>query len=148
MPTSLPETAFRHLIASCDLRLHWLMSWHEDREITPGMPDLHYVMKGEPDERFRVGWLELKAINTRLSKTNRIGVKPSQHQYNRAWARHMPIHFLVRVQDRVYLIPGAFSKELATAFCEADLGALCITNFHKSDLVEKLPQFLRDITKI
>ena len=65
---SLPESKLRR---SVDSRMagSWLFTWHEDREISPGVPDLHYVMKptgeiGDIGTEYRVGWLELKAIDT------------------------------------------------------------------------------------
>lgn len=124
------------------------MTWHEDREITPGVPDLHYVMKGEPGEEFRVGWLELKAIDTRITKTQRIGVEPSQHQYLRRWVPYMPIHFMVRIQERIYIVPGKWAKELSQACCEADMKLLSLLDFDQQQLAEVLPPFLKEITRI
>jgi hypothetical protein len=142
-----PETKLRQYI-QYPMAEHWMMSWHEDREITPGMPDLHYVMKGPPDQKFRVGWLELKAIDTRITKSQRIGVEPSQHQYFRRWTPHMPIHFMVRIQTRIYIVPGAWARELSQACCDTDMKVLSLIDFEQSQLAEILPPFLREITRI
>ncbi len=143
----LPETKLRSYIIA-PMKEHWMMTWHEDREITPGVPDLHYVMKGEPGEQFRVGWLELKAIDTRITKSQRIGVEPSQHQYLRRWVDHMPIHFMVRIQEQIYIVPGKWARELSQACCEADMKLLSTINFPQQQLEIVLPPFLKEITRI
>lgn len=143
----LPETKLRSYIID-PMKEHWMMTWHEDREITPGVPDLHYVMKGDPGEVFRVGWLELKAIDTRITKTQRIGVEPSQHQYLRRWVAHMPIHFMVRIQEQIYIVPGMWHRELSQACCEADMKLLSTINFPQQQLASVLPPFLKEVTRI
>lgn len=143
----LPETKLRQYIEP-RMRDQWMMTWHEDREITPGVPDLHYVMKGAPGEKYRVGWLELKAIDTKMSKSNRIGVEPSQHQYIRRWDEHMPIHFLIRIQDRIYVVPGKYSPGISAAATLNDIIGLSDINFDQSQISEVLPPFLKEITKI
>lgn len=144
---SLPETKLRHFIEP-QMREQWMMTWHEDREITPGVPDLHYVMKGPPEEKYRVGWLELKAIDTRITKSQRIGVEASQHQYLRRWVPYMPIHFLVRVQDHIYVVPGQWARELSQACCDTDMKLLSLIDFDKSQITSALPPFLKEITRI
>lgn len=143
----LPETKLRDYIKH-PMSEHWMMTWHEDREISPGVPDLHYVMKGNPGEEFRVGWLELKAIDTRITKSQRIGVEPSQHQYLRRWVPYMPIHFMVRIQDQIYIVPGKWARELTQACCDADMKLLCDINFQQQELAVALPPFLKEITRI
>lgn len=144
---SLPETRLRRDV---DALMHrfWAMAWHEDRTVSPGMPDLHFVMQGEEGEKFQCGWLELKAIDKPISPTNRIGVKPSQHQFNRGWAHIMPIYFLVAVQDRCFVIPGKWSRELAHADCIVDLLGMSVLDFSKSKMQDVLPPFLREVTRI
>lgn len=145
--TSLPETKFRR---SVDTRMvnKWVFTWHEDREISPGVPDLHYVMRSDHGFVYRVGWLELKAVDLNLTPSKRIHVEPSQHQYCRKWTPHMPIHFLVRVQERVFLIPGQLSPHISAANCRADLAVLAIAQFDEEDMEFELPNLLRDITRI
>lgn len=132
------------------MRDHWMMTWHEDREISPGVPDLHYVMCPEQGDmgKFRVGWLELKAIDKDISPKNRIGVESSQHQYIRRWVDHMPIHFMVRIIDRVFVVPGKFHKELQGASCYSDISVISDHQFHQSLITEELPPFLREVTRI
>jgi len=145
----LPELNFRHYIEP-RMRDHWMMCWHEDREISPGVPDLHYVML-DPNKagiQYRVGWLELKAIDKPIGKSHYIGVEASQHQYIRRWLPHMPIHFLVRVVDRVFVVPGKYHRELADARCAADLSVLADHQFHQALIAEELPSYLREQTVI
>lgn len=144
-----PELNFRHYLEP-KMRGFWMMTWHEDREISPGVPDLHYVPINQdyPSLEYRVGWLELKAIDKPLSKSTRISVEASQHQYIRRWDRYMPIHFLVRVVDRVYLIEGKYSKELSMATSDIDLMAISVDHFHQALIAEELPLLLRNITNI
>ena len=127
-----------------------MMTWHEDRQISPGVPDLHYVTLGQQGDsgRFRVGWLEVKALEKDISPKNKIGVEPSQHQYLRRWHPYMPIHFIVRVVDRVFVVPGKYHKEINGATCYADLAALSDHQFHQSLIAEELPPFLREVTRI
>lgn len=148
MATSLPEMKFRRSITDSAMGEHWLMTWHEDREISPGVPDLHYVMKGAPGEQFRVGWLELKALDTNITNTQRVKIEPSQHQYLRRWVSHMPIHFMVRVKDRVYVIPGKWARELTQATSLADVAVLCSIQFDLAGMAQALPPFLREVTKV
>jgi hypothetical protein len=158
MATSLPELKFRRFIEPL-MRDHWMMTWHEDREITPGVPDLHYVMKinetknmsvehpsHAPD--YRVGWLELKSIDVNVTASQRFKIEPSQHQYIRRWHRHMPIHFMVRTKDDVFVIPGKFHTELASAACLADVSILADLYFKDHDIATALPPFLRKITAV
>lgn len=147
--TSLPESKLRR---SVDARMagSWLFTWHEDREITPGVPDLHYVMKDidATGAGYRVGWLELKAIDKNLTPSQRLNVEPSQHQYCRKWCKAMPIHFLVRVQERIFLIPAEFSNYISAATCRADLAVIAIAQFDEEDMTEILPTILKQITRI
>jgi hypothetical protein len=158
MVMSLPELRFRRFIDPL-MADQWLMTWHEDREISPGVPDLHYVMKidnsvnlsvAHPDRvpTYRVGWIELKAKDTNVTKSQRITVEPSQHQYIRRWYPHMPIHFMVRIIDDVFVIPGKYHKELASAICLADVSILSDLHFKDRDIVVALPPFLRQVTAV
>lgn len=142
MSTSLPELRFRHQIVRTPIE--WNMTYHEDRTVSPGVPDLHYVI----DDTCRVGWLELKASFKALGKANRIKVEPSQHQYIRKWGKLMPIHFLIKIKDWIYLVPGAYHAELPNAVSEVDMKLLSVLDFHEDELTVKLSPFLRKLTQI
>jgi len=125
---------------------HWMLCWHEDREISPGVPDLHYIPKS--DEDHRVGWLELKALDVPLSKNHRIKVEPSQHQFIRKWRPYMPIHFLIRIKGDIFLIDGSYHAEIPMAAEISTLMSLSVKWFHQDDTVEVLPGILKTITRI
>lgn len=143
---SLPETQLRRSVDN-KMGPYWKMTWHEDREITPGVPDLHYVMT-ERDVDYRVGWLELKAINTQITASQRIHVQPSQLQYARRWHMVMPIHFLVRVQERIFVIDAKYADHITRATCRGDLAVIADIQFDEDQMEDFLPQFLRDLTRI
>lgn len=138
----LPEQKFRDYLEP-RMRDHWMMTWHEDRQVSPGVPDLHYVI----DMDCRVGWLEVKAIDKDISPKNKIGVEASQHQYIRRWHEYMPIHFLICIVERVFVIPGRYHKEIPDATCYADISALSDLQFQRQLIAEQLPIYLKDKTK-
>lgn len=74
----------------------WNMTWHEDREISPGVPDLSYVMRGGD---YEMGWLELKAGKD-------FEVESSQHRWIQRHLGLIPIHFLVALGDYWVLVDG------------------------------------------
>lgn len=150
-PKRKSEDAFRNILAKA-MKGHWAMTWHEDREISPGVPDLHYHMNGSDNENGRfeycVGWLELKSVNEDVTPSNRIGIEPSQHQYIRTWKDRMPIHFLVRIKSHIYLIPAERHSAMALAGSTQAVAELSIRSFPQEVISEFLPKILRDITRI
>lgn len=145
---NLEEDAFWQYIKRSGMLEQVMMCRHEDREISPGVPDLHYVPVGDPGESFRVGWLELKAKKLSLTSSNRIGVEPSQHQFMRRWLPHMPIHFLIRVKGKVYLIHGQYHPFVAGAESDDELEHLSVASFDHRDIATALPPLLKAITRI
>lgn len=121
-----------------------MMSWHEDGGISPGTPDLHYVV----DTDCRVGWLELKSKDREIGKSNRIQVEPSQHQYIRKWLPYMPIHFLIRANNIVYLVEGKYSSAVALMDSPNTICSISIAYFPQEDIRDKLPALLKTITRI
>lgn len=139
------ESVFRREVAQV-MEEHCLCTWHEDRIISPGVPDLHYVCKGLPGE-YRVGWLELKAISKFIG-AKRVHVEPSQHQYARKWGPHMPIHFLVKVGKKVYLIPSNMSREISLAVDDSYLVSAADHVFDMDSDFHTLPDKLKTITRV
>jgi hypothetical protein len=139
------ESIFRKEVAQA-MEGHCLYTWHEDRIISPGVPDLHYVCKGLPGE-YRVGWLELKAISA-FGDMKRVHVEPSQHQYARKWGPHMPIHFLVKVGKKAYLIPSSMSREISLAVDASYLAAAADHVYDMATDFHTLPDKLKTITRI
>ena len=143
MIRTLAETEFRKEV-NATISEECLFTWHEDRIISPGVPDLHYVCK---NGNFRVGWLELKAIR-KFGDGKKILIEPSQHQYMRKWGAAMPIHFLIKVGKSIYLIPSNASREISLATEESYLAAASVSKFTMGDDFHMLPHTLREITRI
>ena len=140
------ELNFRHLLAA-KMKGRWLMSWHEDREISPGIPDLHYVMMDDFND-YRVGWLELKAVDEELSSKVKIKIEPSQHQYITRWGNHTPIYFLIQVGKFVHLVDSQWHKEIPGMVETSALCGISMCWFRQDDIGTKLPTLLKSITRI
>ena len=119
------------------------MTWHEDRGISPGVPDLHYVI----DHDCVVGWLELKSIDTLISGSRRIKVEPSQHQYIRKWGELMPIHFLIRAKTEVFLVESKWHAAIPECDSNNSLLSLSVASFPQGNIGDVLPQLLKIITR-
>ncbi len=139
------EQKFREFITKSDMKHHWRMTWHEDHDVSPGVPDLHFVMKGGPHQ---VGWIELKSTDLPLKADNKIEIQPSQHQYIREWVLAMPIWFLVNVCGRCHLIKGHFHSHLAEVYDEAALMEMADIIFPKQEIALHLPDYLKGKTAI
>lgn len=142
MRMNTAELKFRHFLGPA-MAEHWMITWHEDRHISPGVPDLHYVI----DADCRVGWLELKAIEVELSKTHRVKVEPSQHQYIRRWRDLMPIHFLIRVKRIVYLVDGGHHAALPEIHNAHDMRLICAATCDQAEIAKVLTPALKTLTR-
>jgi hypothetical protein len=142
---SAVELKFRRFLGPA-MADQWMMTWHEDRHISPGVPDLHYVMIDEAAHR--VGWLELKAMDIELSKLYRIRVEPSQHQYIRRWVPMMPIHFLIRVKRVIYLVDGKHHDALPEIHNANDMRLICTATCDQADIAKVLTPALKTLTRI
>lgn len=116
-----PEGQFRDEV-SCAMRGLWTMTWHEDREISPGVPDLSYVMyRGE----YETGWIELKAT-WQEKGPYKFKIQPSQHRWIADHCGKIPVHFLVAVTEKVWLIDGSHHKLLSEKITEQELNDIGI----------------------
>jgi hypothetical protein len=114
------ETILREDIATC-MRGYWLMSWHEDREVNPGVPDISYTFN---DGKHETGWLELKAIAKPVNGRHKFILQPSQHRWIATHWEHIPIHFLLAIPDRFWLVPGQYHYMLTRAVNIDDLNSI------------------------
>lgn len=140
-----PESRFRGGIAKA-MYFHWLLTWHEDREINPGVPDISFVMKSGD---YETGWLELKAcmITAAKPKTN-FHIEPSQHTWMRNHAGIIPAYFLIQINDeRCYLVHGEKHQELAVPLTTEQLEALSMASFESTRIRQTLPALLQGLTR-
>lgn len=116
---SKPEDRFRAELLM-GMKNQWMVTRHENRpQVSPGTPDLSYVMKGGG---YETGWLELKASDeTDPEKKILIGLEPSQHQWIEKHHRSVPVYVLYKRGSKVYLISGSNHHSLAIAAKESDL---------------------------
>jgi hypothetical protein len=109
----------------------WLRTWHEDREISPGVPDLSYLMPGNCE----TGWLELK--------TGNYVVKPAQIDWIKKHSNRCPVHILLEWKDFWHIIPGAYIQLVAQ---HCDPVEVAIYNFAREQAREVLPEILTELT--
>lgn len=146
MSLNKPEAELWQQVRS-EMSGHWLATRHEDGEISPGVPDIHYVLLSG-DRRYRVGWLELKIIYAVSKNKHRVRIEPSQHQYIRRWGSHMPIHFLIGTASRVYLIDSIYHDVVSDISDYRELKLISVDHFNNTDIGTRLPPLLRNITRI
>jgi len=139
-----PEGEFRDYLDRA-MRGLWLMTWHEDREINPGVPDVSYVMNGLFHE---TGWLELKAIRYDEKKEeHKFTLEPSQHAWFEAHCKKIPVHLLLCLGDHfVFLVDSSFHKEFVRPLTIDKLRMISTATIPKSDLRFQLPDHLKRLT--
>ena len=111
------ELDFRRELSKA-MRHLWVLTWHEDREINPGVPDISYVI---PDCHHETGWLELKAIKPPLHDNYRFKIEPSQHRWIERHHMYVPVHFLLAAGDYVWFIAGKHHTQLLAPLNKRDL---------------------------
>lgn len=136
------EQKFWHLIQK-EMAGQWNVTRHEDKGVSPGVPDLHYSVGAD----CQIGWLELKSKDLEISKSCRIQVEPSQHQYIRKWHPLMPIHFLIRAKGIVYLVDGKYAAAIAALESPNTICAISIAHFPQDRIKTDLLPLLRTITR-
>ena len=92
------ELEYRRYIIS-ELAQMWYPTIHVESHLCPGVPDLSYVLLGGKNE---TGWLELKAVDDPKD----VFVERSQHVWIQKHADLVPVHFLIKVKNRAFLISG------------------------------------------
>lgn len=123
----------------------WTMTWHEDREINPGVPDVSYVMNGG---NYETGWLELKAVKTgpNVAGEYKFKVEPSQHEWMKNHHNKIPVHFLLKTPNRIWLLPGEFHHALANPISTRALSSLSVAGMFPQNMRMVLYEYLRKYT--
>lgn len=137
IPNKLELEFRKYIIAQMGAR--WYHVIHVENFLTPGVPDLSFVMTKGGCE---TGWLELKAV----AESKKIHVEPTQHRWMEHHAKLVPAYFLILVDDDCYLIDGKHHAKLVQPIKIEEI-ACCSVTFKKADLVSVLPDQLEQITK-
>lgn len=138
-----PESKLRDFI-KVEMSGRWIMTWHEDREVNPGVPDISYVMSGGD---YETGWLELKSVENVKKETAHFEVQPSQHFWISNHCGRIPVHFLCSVDMLdFYLIPGSQHIRLATPIHLKELESISIAKMRVDEVGKVLASFLRQST--
>lgn len=147
MKTTAPEMRLRHGLQRA-MEGRWLLTWHEDGAIGPGVPDASYVMNKimtDPQANYETGWLELKA-RFWPGKSFTIKVEQSQHQWIREHHERIPVHFLIQVVDTCYLVPGHFHQLFTESITLAGLEDMALVVGLAETMTKWLPIQLRALT--
>jgi hypothetical protein len=137
------ETILRSDLATC-MRGYWVMTWHEDREINPGVPDVSYTFNGGKHE---TGWLELKAIPKPPNGKYKFTLEPSQHRWMTAHVGNIPIHLLLACGDDLWLVDAAYHQRFIKTIEADELDSLnLIRGCSRSDIRGVLLPVLRKET--
>ncbi len=140
---STPELEFRAELNAA-MRGVWLMTWHEDREINPGVPDVSYVMHGG---YYETGWLELKALrNLPANGQYKFKIEQSQHSWIEQHHKKVPVHFLLKTPSRIWLFPGQHHHLLANPISLDALRSLSDAEMFPSNTRQVLYEYLRKFT--
>lgn len=145
MKVSRSEVSFRHALTRA-MEGQWRFVWHEDKEISPGVPDLMYCFESD-GFTYESGWLELKSKSDSLSGSNKIGVEPSQHQYIRRWRHLTPIHFLIHIKGMVYLVSSEHHSLLPMIDSIGVLASISIVSMRKDEMQHRLATTLKNIVR-
>lgn len=137
-----PETVLRRVVKK-NMAGAWELTWHEDRLVSPGTPDISYVMMAPDCE---TGWLELKAIAGLTSSPWRFKLEPSQPEWMNRHAHRIPVHFLVAVSETCWLIDGKEWRMLQSQVGEIDLDLASIIKFQFADMRPILAPALINLT--
>jgi hypothetical protein len=117
------ELAFRQELKKVMNGL-WLMTWHEDGLVNPGVPDVSYVMNPGMSE---TGWLELKAIEGADKNGNyKFTLEPSQHRWINDHFSRVPVHILCATDTVCWLVPGLAHRLLINPLNHQQLGQIGI----------------------
>lgn len=108
------------------------MTWHEDREITPGVPDLSYVMLGPGHE---TGWMELKATED-VGKPAKFKIEQSQHQWIQFHLGRVPIHFLIGWGPDCLFVHAKHHVRLSEPITLSQLSEISIARFPRNKMAE------------
>lgn len=142
MKNEHPETILRRAVKN-GMSGTWEMTWHEDRQVSPGTPDISFVMIHAHCE---TGWLELKALGALEQQPWKFKLEPSQPEWMVRHAHRIPVFFLVAVGQTCWLINGRLWAVLQRPITELTLDEISTTKFEFADMRSVLAPVLIDLT--
>lgn len=137
-----PETILRRAV-KIGMSGTWELTWHEDRQVSPGTPDISYVMLIGYCE---TGWLELKALAVEAKEPYSFKLEPSQPEWMERHVNRIPVHFLVAVGKSCWLISGMDWKLLQKPIYRSTLDDIAYVRFEIPDMRAKLVPTLQQLT--
>lgn len=132
------ELDFRKLIIA-KMGARWYHTIHVENFLTPGVPDLSFVMA---EEGYETGWLELKAV----ADVKKVHVEPTQHRWMERHAKLVPAAFLINIGDVCYLVNGQRHTALLQPLTLEKLECESVA-FSKASLALVLPDLLEELTR-
>jgi hypothetical protein len=134
-----PETVLRRVVKN-GMSGAWEMTWHEDRQVSPGTPDISYVMF----DNCETGWLELKALDGLERQPWTFKLEPSQPSWIERHAGRIPINLLVAVGTHCWLLDGRSWVILQRPIREEQLTHASLVQFEFPDMRRVLtPELIR-----
>jgi hypothetical protein len=130
------------------MRGRWRMTWHENGGISPGVPDLSFVMLG--GGHYETGWMELKAERLKSpplahpQQTFTLTIEPSQITWFESHEGLVPAIFLIALNDVWFVVTGRHVQTLAQ---KMNVTQLCqIAWWYGPAQDEDLPRLLQAMT--
>lgn len=126
------------------MREEWVMTWHENKLVNPGVPDLSFVMKGGG---YETGWLELKSeTHDGICFPLEYTVEASQHNWIRRHCTLAPVYFLLGSPHHFWVLDGQYHHLLAAPIPRDQLELYAEAQGHILELQPTLAVILRKLT--
>lgn len=141
MPTKKPEQELRDFLNQA-MRGYWHLTWHEDGQVNPGVPDVSFVFRGNCE----TGWLELKAERYTGAEWVRFGIRADQITWIRTHRDYVPVFVLCQWGDFYYLFDGKHVEKLNTKLTRAELEEMMMDSGSRDGLRAMLIEHLQQAT--
>lgn len=143
------ELEMRHRLKRMFDPSFWELTWHEDRQVSPGVPDASYVLKPHSHMVYQTGWLELKSEAAFDKKgTVKFKLQPAQHDWIERHQRLIPVDILVEVGEIWYFVAPGVHLLLGAGIAEDTLKNASVTFGHRDTMKHPLSAALAIRTRI
>jgi hypothetical protein len=140
MPTKKPEMDLRQRLAD-GMKGLWLLTWHEDGLVNPGVPDVSFVFRGN----FETGWLELKAERY-SGETVKFEIRADQISWIRNHRNYIPIRILAQWGEDYYLFDASCVEALNNRLTRAEIDRMAASHSKADGLRKMLTKELQKAT--